>query len=129
MSSVVVFAGEYDLSCQKELRDELARLDSEASVALDFTQVTFIDSTCITEMARLGTTRQSAGLTPVGIAVKPGSAIRRLFDIIGIDQVFRVVESIDEILPKDAPVSVRYASSGCAGSARPPRASPGYWLG
>jgi anti-anti-sigma factor len=117
----VVFAGEYDLRCKEELRAELERLNSEPSVTLDFTEVTFIDSTCTREIVRLGTSRQSAVLPPAAIVVKPGSAIRRLFDIVGLAQMFRVAESIDDVLPRNgATASVRYAFSGCLGSMTAP---------
>ena len=47
---IVVFAGEYDLACQKELRREFDRLHEQPNVVLDFSNVTYLDSTCIAEL-------------------------------------------------------------------------------
>jgi STAS domain len=43
----VVFAGEYDLAVKEQLREELDRLVDEPAVVLDFSDVSYIDSTCV----------------------------------------------------------------------------------
>ena len=117
MGTVVVFAGEYDLSCKKQLRAEFRRLEAAPRVALDFSEVTFIDSTCITEVMRLSKLRYANGVERLTIIVKAGAPVQRLFSIVGVVFVCDLVESLDEALEKSgAPFEVRYAFSGVRAS-------------
>ena len=109
MATVTVFSGEYDVGCRGELRQDLDRLVFEATTILDFTNVRFIDATCLAELLRLHHLRQANGVKPMTFVLKHDNAIYRLFDACNLLDVFRVVETIDEALAKNgADVRVRY---------------------
>ena len=113
MITVLVFAGEYDLCCKRELRAELDALVDEPDVVLDFTNVTFIDSTCPSELIRLHDARERNELPRVAIVVKPDDAIARLLSIVGMDAVFRLHDTLDATIPKNGETAqIRYAFSG-----------------
>ena len=109
---VAVFAGEYDVSHKAALRLELSLLREEPQVVLDMSAVSYIDSTCITQLVMLADGRGRLGLAPAAIVVHSPS-VRRLFDILQLGKLFRVESAIDEVLPKDGtPVRIRYPSPG-----------------
>jgi anti-anti-sigma factor len=96
MAVILVFAGEYDLACQKELRRELQRVYAEPNVVLDFSEVTYIDSSCITELLLLNRARRESGFERESILLPNGSgATRRVFEVAGLTKVFNVIESLD----------------------------------
>ncbi len=92
---IVVFAGEYDLACQKELRREFDRLHEQPNVVLDFSNVTYLDSTCIAELLILNKARKERGFTVETVVMPPGARIARLLDVAGLTKVFNVVDSLD----------------------------------
>ena len=59
---VAVFTGEYDLSHKAILHVELSALWEQPNLVLDMSAVSFIDSTCIAELAVLQDRRREAGL-------------------------------------------------------------------
>ncbi len=108
-SLLVVFRGEYDLASRARLRQELRGLASAPRVALDFTDVTYIDSTMIEEMVTLRNARAAAGLEPETI-VLTDSNLLRIFEMLGLSTFFRFVTSVNDAIGRDgAPVSVKYA--------------------
>ena len=66
---------------------------------LDFREVTFIDSTCVTELLRMHTIRVTNSL-PRETIVLGKTPIRRLFEVLDLYRVFNVVEDAGE-LPHD----------------------------
>jgi anti-anti-sigma factor len=109
---VMVFTGEYDLSHKARLRAELEALRDEAHLVLDFSDVTYIDSTCISELMRMQDHRAKRQLNRVAI-VQTAPSVRRLFDILDMASMFNVVASLDETLPRDGQSCiVQYASPG-----------------
>lgn len=65
MATVVkVFAGEYDLTHQAQLRAEFDALYAENSLVLDMSAVTYLDSTFIGELIRLHNLRTAHGCNP-----------------------------------------------------------------
>lgn len=58
---VMIFGGEYDLACKEHLRADLERLANVQDVVLDFTDVTYIDSTVVVELIRINQIRSSKG--------------------------------------------------------------------
>ena len=93
MAHVVVFAGEYDLANKTELRKELSRLHSARDLVLDMSEVTFIDSTFISELILLQNKRKKNGLSGVTVIAPPKSLVRKLFQITGIVSLLHVVEA------------------------------------
>jgi anti-anti-sigma factor len=92
--TVIVFSGEYDLARKEPLRKELETLNPQPNVILDFTEVAYLDSICVTELLRMHGLRAANGFETETVVVRNPS-VRRLFDILGLNQVFRVVETID----------------------------------
>jgi anti-anti-sigma factor len=113
MAEVVVFAGEYDLACKQQFREELARLRSQSEVVLDFTEVTYVDSTIIAELLLLAKDRISAGFPPPKIVLSSNkSAIRRVFDVVQLGKVINLVNSLDGASRELRADRIRYAFSG-----------------
>ena len=109
MTVVLVFAGEYDLSCREQLRAELGSVAAKPAVVLDFADVTFIDSTVLTELYRFQQSRQAAELLPVAIVIRSGSAVERLLDIVDARRIFPIFESVCDALPPEAKPDIRQA--------------------
>jgi anti-anti-sigma factor len=95
MTVIVVFAGEYDLACRRELRREFLRLENEPSVVLDFSGVSYMDSTCIAELLLLDKSRQEKGFARETIVIPAGTRIARIFEVANLTNVFNIVESFD----------------------------------
>lgn len=113
MPTVVIFAGEYDLSLKSEFQAELASLEAIPHVVLDFIDVTYMDGCCVNELLRLEELRQARRLEPLTIVVQRGTAVHRIFDILNMGSVFRLAESIAEAIPRNGEsLIVRYAFSG-----------------
>ena len=109
---VVVFAGEYDVSCRAQFRRELGRLASKPALILDFSEVTYLDSTSVTELLRLNHRRAEANFERETIVVRT-PLLRRLFAILQLDRVFNVVADLDDALGRRAePAQIEYAFSG-----------------
>jgi anti-anti-sigma factor len=107
-----VLSGEYDLSVKPKLGAELDTVRDEPTIILDLTTVTYIDSTCLSELLRLQTYRakKNFGKLPVvGIA----SSVKRMFMILHLDAVFQLVGTLDEVAPKNGePLTIKYAFRG-----------------
>jgi anti-anti-sigma factor len=118
MRTRVVFTGEYDLAVKEQLRDELDSLVDEPAVVLDFSDVSYMDSTCVAELMRNRELRASRGLPPPTIIIKAGNRIRRIFEILGLLTAFDFVE---ELPPSET--QFRYACAGSTDELTPRRAS------
>lgn len=113
VATVIVFAGEYDIASKDRLRRELESLESESSLVIDFSEVTYVDSSCITELLRMNHARRAKGYETAAIVVKRGNAVRRIFEIADLPALFKVVETLDEAVKKNGETAtVRYAFPG-----------------
>ena len=112
MSTVLVFTGEYDLDSKQQLRNDFEAVASEPVLICDFTDVSYIDSTCLNELLRLQKIRAQYGLEPVAIVLRPDGAIRRLMEITGVSEVARLFDARAAALDgqHDGPVSVVIAA-------------------
>ena len=109
---VAVFTGEYDLSHRAILRVELSALCEQPNLVLDMTAVTYIDSTCISELMELQDRRLKAGLPSPGIVLLAPS-VRKLFRILSLGSIFTIATALDEVLPKNSTsVTVWHLSPG-----------------
>lgn len=81
--------GEYDLSRKEELGLLFATLPADGTAVIDFSHVTYIDSTCLHELVMLHLRRKENVVTLAGA----NRAIRRVLGIVGFDQLFRITES------------------------------------
>jgi anti-anti-sigma factor len=106
---VIVFAGEYDLTSKEQLRTTLALLSTVPRVIFDFSDVTYLDSTVITELIRMRNLRAASGFKRETIVFQHPQ-LKRVFDILQMGKLFRLVGTLDEAIDKDgADVIVRYA--------------------
>lgn len=117
-TAVVVFAGEYDLACKEQLRAELDRLVPVPNLVLDFSEVTYVDSTVLTELIRLHKLRAENHSGSETVVAHAGN-LQKLLRIVGLDKAFRLVGALDEALDKGAQVEVQYAFNGTAPAMAP----------
>jgi anti-anti-sigma factor len=99
---VVVFSGEYDIACMEQLREELDRLVAMERVILDFTDVTYIDSTTVGELVRLHK-RRAENLFERETIVVRNRGVQKIFDVLELRKVFRLVATLEEAKDPGAP--------------------------
>lgn len=109
MAVVVVFSGEYDLRNLRELRRDLAPLQREADIVLDFTEVTFLDAASVKEFILLHEGRTACGFPRETIIVKPGSAIERVLRAVRLDELFAIVRRDNESSTDSSVVQYAFA--------------------
>lgn len=112
MAHVVVFSGEYDLANKEGLQRELRRLESSDDLVLDLTEVTYIDSTFISELIILEKVRRARSFGCVTIVSPAKSIVRRVFEVAGIASLVGIVESYDAGPPNTSASVVEYAITG-----------------
>ena len=108
---VMMFSGEYDLASKEQVRAAFDSLRDVPSIALDFTHVTYIDSTIIGELVRMHNARCASGLERETVVLNNRSLLK-LVDVLNFSEVFRVVDALDDAISKDGKdIVVRYANS------------------
>src|SRR5215469_9872474 len=106
---VAVFAGEYTLGSKDKLHRELSRLASKPRLVLDFSEVEYMDSTCIAELLRMEQRRSAAGFE-AGYVVTQAPMLMRIFSVLTLDRVFCVVPTLAEAIDNDVEgLQVEYA--------------------
>lgn len=117
---VVVFAGEYNLGSKGKLHRELSRLATKPRLVLDFSEVTYMDSTCIAELMRMEQRRSAAGFDAAHVVMQ-APVLLRIFTVLTLDRVFRVVSTLDQAIDADLEgLHVEYAFCGDDGTAKVP---------
>jgi anti-anti-sigma regulatory factor len=118
---VKVFCGECDLAYKSILGAELDSVRDEPNVVLDMRGITYLDSTCATELLRLHEYRAQNGHPQVSI-VRSGLVVRRVFAILYFKTLFRLFDTLGEALPKDGSTVVIQPAfhAGDAPAAFPP---------
>ncbi|MBV8371828.1 MAG: STAS domain-containing protein [Candidatus Eremiobacteraeota bacterium] len=118
MSTLMILNGEYDLSCKATFRRELDSLVADERVILDFTNVSYMDSTCLSELVRMNQARKLKSYDSETIVLGNGGAVKKLLTISRLDLLFDVTDSIDAALEKsDGSTLIRY-SFGCDGHSK-----------
>jgi anti-anti-sigma factor len=108
---VMVFEGEYDLASKALLRKALSALAPIEEVVLDFSAVTYIDSTALCELLLFSRERLAGGRERATLVIRDAN-VHRLVDIASVAPMFEMAESIDEAVPHNGKRAVvRYASS------------------
>jgi anti-sigma B factor antagonist len=92
---VVRLVGDFDAYNRDELRRLLQPALEQPDVVIDFSATRYIDSSCLTELANLRRSRLGAGLPAVRLVISNRN-IRKIFQIVGFDQVFPVYESLHD---------------------------------
>jgi anti-sigma B factor antagonist len=91
---VVRVAGEIDVYTAPRLREQLIRLVSDATLIVDLSDVSFLDSTALGVLVgAMKRQREANGTLSI---VTSGTRIRRLFDITGLTRVFTVYDSLED---------------------------------
>ena len=117
---VVVFAGEYNVGSKGKLHRELSRLASKPRLVLDFSEVTYMDSTSVAELMRMEQRRSNSGFEPAYVVMKT-PVLLRIFSVLTLDRVFRVVPTLAEAIDSDLKgLQVEYAFCGDDGAAKVP---------
>ncbi len=92
---VISIAGDIDLSNAHELRDALGRIGTPEAMAIDMTDLLFIDSTGLNAIAQYGRVMLEDGKAVYLIVTRP--PLRKIFEITSLDQHFTVVKSLDDL--------------------------------
>lgn len=92
---VVSIDGDIDLSNAQELREGLERLGRPPAVAIDMTNLLFIDSTGLNAIAQYGRGMLESGNTVYLIVTRP--PLRKIFEITSLDQHFTLLKSLDDL--------------------------------
>jgi len=92
---VVEMSGSLDVSLQKELRDDLSRAMPPASDGvLDFSGVSFVDSSCLGALVSLlKSTRDAGGDFKLASLTDD---VRSIFQITRLERVFEVFDTVEE---------------------------------
>jgi anti-anti-sigma regulatory factor len=92
---IITLRGEYTVERQLELRRELEPFYTHPYLVLDMTSINYVESVCLAEFMRMRKARATAHLPPACFVVN-NDRFGRLFRFLGLDEVFTVVESLDE---------------------------------
>ncbi|HEY1656095.1 MAG TPA: STAS domain-containing protein [Candidatus Tumulicola sp.] len=90
---IVTFDGEYDIARKEEMRAKLEALASVPRALLDFSRVTYMDSTAVTELLRLHKIRAERSLDRETIVL---GGVQKLFELLQLNKVFRLVDSMED---------------------------------
>ncbi|MGB8909185.1 MAG: STAS domain-containing protein [Candidatus Cybelea sp.] len=80
----IALSGEYDLARKEELSSALAAITSGTPVTIDMRQVTYIDSTFLTEVTAMRLRRQERPVILLGVAPN----IARILMLAKLDRFF-----------------------------------------
>lgn len=107
-ATVVVFRGEYDLACKDHLRKFLESY-IEPNLVLDLSEVSYVDSSFVTELVRFHRRRREKDFDPE-VIVLAHPMVQRLFEILDLGSLFQVVGTLDEALANNGKaMSIQYA--------------------
>lgn len=100
---VMTLIGEFDISTRDRLSAALERINDAVNVILDLTEVRYLDSTAIGEFIRLHKIRKAKGFERETIVI-PNDALRRIFDILRLDEVFELTRRLEDAVPSGHPL-------------------------
>jgi anti-anti-sigma factor len=84
----VVLEGEYDLTRKAEIAALFQALDGDGELIIDLTNVTYLDSTILDQLALLRHRSEQRSITLAGAS----DHIRHIFQIVGFDRIFRTAD-------------------------------------
>ncbi|HEX3458799.1 MAG TPA: STAS domain-containing protein [Candidatus Baltobacteraceae bacterium] len=88
----VTLEGEYDLLRQAEVAEIFGSLPALKQLDLDFSAVTYVDSTFLGELARLHNRLPGCRISLTG--ANPN--LKKIFDVVGFGQIFAIKTSESE---------------------------------
>ena len=86
----VILDGEYDLASQSDVKEKLARAESERDVIVDLSKVSYLDSSCVAEILLFSKARRQRGLPQETVVVLPGT-VAKVLEVTGVGKVCRIV--------------------------------------
>ena len=89
---------EWDISTAGKLRERLASASRESSVVIDLSNVTYIDSSCLSILMAMYQERVIKKHFAAAHLAAPPYAVRRLFQITGFDALWPVHERIEDAM-------------------------------
>lgn len=89
----------YDIASCEDLARELQAACTQPNVIVDFSAVTYLDSTCLSKLVAMRKERAGRGFPSARLAV-PSEPIRRLFDIVHFDAIWPVYDSLEAALTR-----------------------------
>jgi anti-anti-sigma factor len=101
--TVVGLVGELDLTNAEDVERELVRAvgDDDGGIVLDLNGVSFIDSAALHMLFRVA--RGIGDARRFGIVLEPTALVARTLEIVGLNAVTTVRQSIDELVGEPAP--------------------------
>ncbi len=97
---MMVFDGEYDLAAKAQLRSAFDLLAVCRQAILDFSSVTYIDSTVLCEMARMHQARSARGYDRATLILNNASVLK-LLGIASMTELFRIVATREDAVRGD----------------------------
>jgi anti-anti-sigma factor len=94
--TVIHLTGELELSRRAEIRDALRLSGVESAVLVDFSEVTYADSTALSELLRFYSDSQKSKI-PVAVLIK-SKQFARVIEYAGLAEAFRIFEDRSEAL-------------------------------
>ena len=80
--------GEYDLTRRDEVAALFNALDGDGDVVIDMTNVTYLDSTVLRELASLRLRNANRAITLMGLSPH----IRHILTVVDFDKIFKITE-------------------------------------
>ncbi len=85
----IALSGEYDVTRRRELSALFESLDGNEPLAIDLSDVTYIDATALRELSTLRLRDPGRSIALLGA----NANLRRVFALVGFDRVFDIPES------------------------------------
>jgi anti-anti-sigma regulatory factor len=119
-TALMIFSGAYDVTCKRQWSAVLEGLCAEPDVIIDFSDVSYLDATCVTEMLRMHRRRRDNGFDSETIILGQ-PPVRKLFDLLKMEGAVRVVECLNDATQSRRPApTVHYAFCGKSKATRKP---------
>lgn len=100
--TVIGLVGELDLTNAEDVERELVRAaGDDGGIVLDLNGVTFIDSAALHMLFRVA--RGIGDARRFGIVLEPTALVARTLEIVGVNAVTTVRQSVDELVGEPAP--------------------------
>lgn len=93
-NTIASFSGEIDFTSKQEFQEKLKTLDKPVTAIVDLTNVTYMDSTALSQLIWLHRRRVDAGRAAPRIVVGP--KVARLFRVSGLGEMLPLFETLTE---------------------------------
>ncbi len=95
-STIIRLSGEYDISnADTHLLSELEVARTATHVVLDFSDVSYIDSSGITQLVRMHKQRDANGLAAAHLAALQPN-VRYIFELVSLDRFLKVFDTVED---------------------------------